>query len=262
MVAARELDAFFERVPEHVLTVLDEAYFEYVDDAGLPGRDRRVLEARAPGASSCARSRRSTGSPGCASATASGPRTSSPRSARCANAFDIDQTAQDAALASLGDAEELARRRALTAAGRERLVGICAELGLEVALPAVANFVYADSAARRRRSSTRCFARASSCGRSRPSARPRRSASRSAPRRRTSSSAPPWPACSRPFRTSPTAAGRAGTVGRCQRAATEPFWDRCAAAGISGSSSYLRSRRGSARGSRTSRSSWTSPTDA
>src|SRR5204862_3828887 len=27
-----ELDAWFERVPEHVLTVLDQAYFEYVDD--------------------------------------------------------------------------------------------------------------------------------------------------------------------------------------------------------------------------------------
>ena len=27
-----ELDAYFERVPEHVLTVLDQAYFEYIDD--------------------------------------------------------------------------------------------------------------------------------------------------------------------------------------------------------------------------------------
>src|SRR5438034_4217475 len=27
-----ELDSYFERVPEHVLTVLDQAYFEYIDD--------------------------------------------------------------------------------------------------------------------------------------------------------------------------------------------------------------------------------------
>src|SRR4029453_6429674 len=27
-----ELDAFLERVPEHVLTVVDQAYFEYIDD--------------------------------------------------------------------------------------------------------------------------------------------------------------------------------------------------------------------------------------
>ena len=32
MVGRGELDAYFERVPDHVLTVLDEAYFEYVDE--------------------------------------------------------------------------------------------------------------------------------------------------------------------------------------------------------------------------------------
>ena len=32
MNSREELDDYFERVPEHVLTVLDQAYFEYVDD--------------------------------------------------------------------------------------------------------------------------------------------------------------------------------------------------------------------------------------
>src|SRR5215211_8844069 len=31
-----ELDSYFERVPEHVLTVLDQAYFEYLDDPEYP----------------------------------------------------------------------------------------------------------------------------------------------------------------------------------------------------------------------------------
>ena len=31
-----ELDAYFERVPPHVLTVVDQAYFEYVDDPDYP----------------------------------------------------------------------------------------------------------------------------------------------------------------------------------------------------------------------------------
>ncbi len=31
-----ELDAYFERVPEHVLTVVDQAYFEYIDDPDYP----------------------------------------------------------------------------------------------------------------------------------------------------------------------------------------------------------------------------------
>src|SRR5207344_1847960 len=32
MSSRAELDAYFERVPDHVLTVLDQAYFEYIDD--------------------------------------------------------------------------------------------------------------------------------------------------------------------------------------------------------------------------------------
>src|SRR5205807_6194917 len=31
-----ELDAYFDAVPEHVLTVVDQAYFEYVDDPEYP----------------------------------------------------------------------------------------------------------------------------------------------------------------------------------------------------------------------------------
>ena len=31
-----ELDAYFEQVPEHVLTVLDQAYYEYIDDPDYP----------------------------------------------------------------------------------------------------------------------------------------------------------------------------------------------------------------------------------
>ncbi len=47
-----ELDTYFERVPEHVLTVLDQAYFEYIDDPDYPdGLDdlkagRRVVVLR------------------------------------------------------------------------------------------------------------------------------------------------------------------------------------------------------------------------
>ena len=33
-----ELDAYFDRVPGHVLTVLDQAYFEYIDHPEYVGR--------------------------------------------------------------------------------------------------------------------------------------------------------------------------------------------------------------------------------
>ena len=48
-----ELDAYFERVPEHVLTVLDQAYFEYLDEPDYPegvaeylARGHRVIVLR------------------------------------------------------------------------------------------------------------------------------------------------------------------------------------------------------------------------
>ena len=80
-----DLIAFVRGLPEHVLPVIDEAYFDYLD----PG-DR--LDAsptscgRATTCSRCAPSRSSTASRGSGSATASGPRRSSPRSGRCSAA--------------------------------------------------------------------------------------------------------------------------------------------------------------------------------
>ena len=73
MTTRAELDDWFEQVPDHVLTVVDQAYLEYVDDPDYPGRDRRVRAGRPRRSSSCGRSRRSTGWPACGSATASGP---------------------------------------------------------------------------------------------------------------------------------------------------------------------------------------------
>ena len=43
-----ELDAFFAAVPPHVLTVLDQAYFEYIDDADYPDGIPGVREGRSP----------------------------------------------------------------------------------------------------------------------------------------------------------------------------------------------------------------------
>ncbi len=49
MNTVAELDAYFERVPEHVLTVVDQAYFEYIDQLRLSRRRRALPEAGAPG---------------------------------------------------------------------------------------------------------------------------------------------------------------------------------------------------------------------
>ena len=73
IVRRRAMDDYFRHVPDHVLTIVDEAYFEYVTDPEYPN----ALEYLRRGSASpcCAPSPRSTRWPGSASATASSRRT-------------------------------------------------------------------------------------------------------------------------------------------------------------------------------------------
>ena len=144
MVGRAELDRYFDAVPEHVLTVLDEAYFEYVDEPHYPDgieeylkRDgRRVL---------CLRTfSKIYGLAGLRVGYGVGPVDVVAAIRKVRNAFDVSQPAQDAALASLGEPEELARRRAVTAEGRARLEAVCSRLPVEICPRPVANFVYVD----------------------------------------------------------------------------------------------------------------------
>jgi len=45
MSSRAELDAYFTRAPDHVLTVLDQAYFEYVDDTDYADGVEEYFEA-------------------------------------------------------------------------------------------------------------------------------------------------------------------------------------------------------------------------
>ena len=140
-----ELDAYFQQVPEHVLTVLDQAYFEYIDHPDYPDgieeyakRGQRVLVLRTfSKIYGLAGLRVGYGVGSAETITAIG---------KVRRAFDVSTQAQVAALASLDDAAELARRRALTAAGREELAQSLRSHGLEPAGPAVANFLFAEVA--------------------------------------------------------------------------------------------------------------------
>jgi histidinol-phosphate aminotransferase len=143
MISRDEVEAYFGRVPAHVLTVLDEAYFEYIDEPAYPDgieesfkAGRRVLVLRTFS--------KIYGLAGLRVGYGIGPRDVVDLIKKVRNAFDITQPAQDAALASLDDHEEVARRRRLTGDSRAGLLEGCADLGLAVAAPAVANFVFAE----------------------------------------------------------------------------------------------------------------------
>jgi histidinol-phosphate aminotransferase len=139
-----ELDAYFDRVPAHVLTVLDQAYLEYIDDPEYPDgieeyfrRGHRVLVVRTFSKIYGLAGLRVGWGVGSASIVSA--------IAKVRRAFDLNAQAQVAAVASLDDDAEVERRRLVNAQERLRVVEILERHGFECARPAVANFVYAES---------------------------------------------------------------------------------------------------------------------
>ncbi|MFQ5425758.1 MAG: histidinol-phosphate transaminase [Gaiellales bacterium] len=136
------LVAFLDQVPPHVLTVIDEAYAEYVDAPGyLDGIEEAIAEGRQVVV--LRTFSKIYGLAGLRIGYGVGPAPVMSELRKVQNAFDVTQTAQDAALASLDEGPELARRRAATASGRLELTAGLRALGLRVPDP-VANFVYAE----------------------------------------------------------------------------------------------------------------------
>jgi histidinol-phosphate aminotransferase len=139
-----EVDAFLERVPEHVLVVVDQAYFEYIDDPGYPDAIEEYFKAGRPVAVLRTFSK-IFGLAGLRVGYMVAPSAVVTAANKVKRAFDVSTSAQEAALASLDDVAEIARRRALNAESREQLTGILDRGGLPPARPAVANFLYAET---------------------------------------------------------------------------------------------------------------------
>ena len=138
-----EVLAFLERLPGHVLTVVDQAYFEYVDDpdyldgvAELFKAGRRVVVLRTFS--------KIYGLAGLRVGYGIAPADVVKATSKVRRAFDVDAIAQAAAVASIGDAEELARRRALNKEGRDVLAGTLRAHGLEPVGPALGNFLFVE----------------------------------------------------------------------------------------------------------------------
>jgi histidinol-phosphate aminotransferase len=138
-----ELDAWFERVPEHVVTVLDQAYAEYIDDPDYPDgvegylkQGRRTIVLRTFS--------KIYGLAGLRVGYALAPAELVTAIGKVRRAFDITTPAQEAALASLDSPDELARRRRENAVNRDQLERILSAHGLDPVGPAVGNFLFAE----------------------------------------------------------------------------------------------------------------------
>ena len=140
-----ELDEWFDRVPDHVVTVLDQAYAEYIDDPDYPDgvegylkQGRRTVVLRTFS--------KIYGLAGLRVGYALAPAPLVTAIGKVRRAFDITTPAQEAALASLDSPGELERRRRENAAGRAELEAVLRERGLDPVGPAVANFLFVEIA--------------------------------------------------------------------------------------------------------------------
>ncbi|HEU4685157.1 MAG TPA: histidinol-phosphate transaminase [Nitrospira sp.] len=141
MVSAEDVDRLMRKVPEHVIVVFDEAYFEYVRSAGFPDTMSYVRQGR----------------PVIVLRTFSkiyglaglriGYGVTTPEVTNLLNRvrppFNANSIAQRAALAAIEDDEHVARSRAVNQAGMEQMHAGLKRLGFEP-IPSEANFVYVD----------------------------------------------------------------------------------------------------------------------
>ena len=133
-----ELTAFLDKVPERVLVLLDEAYFEYVDEAEYP--DGIQLLSRYP---NLVVTRTFSKAYGLASLRV-GYGISSPQIADLLNRvrppFNVDSFALAAAAAALSDDDYVAQSVAANKAGMQQLTAAFEALGLSF-IPSVGNFI-------------------------------------------------------------------------------------------------------------------------
>ena len=138
---ADALEHFLDSTPEHVLVVIDEAYFEYVQEPDYP--DALSWLPRYP---NLVLTRTFSKAHGLAGLRV-GYGISRPQVAdllnRVRQPFNVNSLALAAAEAALGDAAHLQRSTALNREGMARLVAGFEDLGLGY-IPSVANFISVD----------------------------------------------------------------------------------------------------------------------
>ena len=139
-VGGDRLKSFIKKVPEHVLVVIDEAYFEYAQEL-FP--DYESAEHYLSGSPNLIVTRTFSKAYGLA-ALRMGYSLSSPEIAdflnRVRQPFNVNSLAMTAAITALSDTQHLSDTLAMNKTGIEQYHQACIELGLEW-IPTAANFI-------------------------------------------------------------------------------------------------------------------------
>lgn len=136
LLGQEEIDAFMARVPEHVVVVFDEAYYEFLDNP--PDVLKYVREGRNVVVMRTFSKIQGLAALRIGYGLAPAPLAEVLQKTR--QPFNANAVAQAGAAAGIADDEHMLRTRELTREGREYLQQTFAEMGLEF-VPSYANFV-------------------------------------------------------------------------------------------------------------------------
>jgi len=142
MVVREPLARFVEQVPDNVLVVVDQAYFEYVTEPGYPDAIAEHVERR-PNVAVLRTFSKIYGLAGLRVGYMVARPEVVREVGRIRNAFDVSELGHVAAAASLGEQAEVERRRQLNEGGRRVMEASFRELGM-APYPACANFLCVD----------------------------------------------------------------------------------------------------------------------
>lgn len=141
MVNKREIDEFFKRVPDHVLIVLDEAYYEYIHDPNYPdsfkyfNQKKNILILRTfSKIYGLAGARLGYGFAGADIIS---------NLMKLRISFNVNRISQIAGIAALDDFDFVKQGRKLNEAGKAFLYDAYKRLGLHY-VPSYGNFVFVD----------------------------------------------------------------------------------------------------------------------
>jgi histidinol-phosphate aminotransferase len=138
MVTKEELDRYMAKVPDHVVTVMDEAYIEFMPEDQQPDMIRYVKEGR--NVIVLRTFSKVYGLAGLRIGYGIGPADGIKLLHKVRQPFNANAMAQVAALAALKDQDHVVRTRTMLHHGEEHIVERCKKLGLEV-VPSVTNFM-------------------------------------------------------------------------------------------------------------------------
>ncbi len=141
MVTKEEVEEFFEQIPEDILVIMDEAYYEYIDDPRYPdslaylrqGKNILILRTFS----------KIYGLAGVRLGYGIAPKDVIADLSKLRLSFNVNRLSQVAGIAALDDTEHVKKGKAANEAGKKYLYKAYEKLGLFY-VPTYANFIFVD----------------------------------------------------------------------------------------------------------------------